>query len=344
LRRAIASLQAQTFTDWVCELHNDDPADDEPAQVWREIGDARIRYVRHDRNLGPVASFNFAFAGAEEEFVSILEDDNWWERDFLSLMVAALTQHPETDLAWGNMRIWQETADGWHDTGRTIWPQVTAPCLTLAWPQLLQFDTPLHSHGAMLLRSRAARADLQVTTACPVDVIENIRERGFRYPLALVTAPVANFALTRTTARSLRRSVWVETQALLASAFFEYVPLSSDDEAKLWASRRSSHPPATSLLFFVAWHRRAVRFLRHATMSDWWIFLRGCVRHPGVTAAALTARHRRSDLAALFTRVTAGASAQVQSTADIPPLRLARRADLARFGSPAIGTPSCPES
>jgi len=30
LERALASLRAQTFRDWVCEVHNDAPDDDAP--------------------------------------------------------------------------------------------------------------------------------------------------------------------------------------------------------------------------------------------------------------------------------------------------------------------------
>ena len=33
LRRALASLLAQTFTDWTCELHNDAPDDDAPRAI-----------------------------------------------------------------------------------------------------------------------------------------------------------------------------------------------------------------------------------------------------------------------------------------------------------------------
>ena len=33
LPRALKSLLAQSFTDWVCELHNDDPADLFPARL-----------------------------------------------------------------------------------------------------------------------------------------------------------------------------------------------------------------------------------------------------------------------------------------------------------------------
>jgi len=42
LPRALNSLLSQTFTDWVCELHNDAPEDDGPSQLLNKINDPRI--------------------------------------------------------------------------------------------------------------------------------------------------------------------------------------------------------------------------------------------------------------------------------------------------------------
>ena len=84
LRRALDSLRAQTFADWICELHNDAPEDDFPRSLVSEIGDPRITLHHHARNWGPVAAFNHAYAGGPEPFLAILEDDNWWEPAFLA--------------------------------------------------------------------------------------------------------------------------------------------------------------------------------------------------------------------------------------------------------------------
>ena len=52
LRRALDSLLAQTFTDWVCELHNDAPDDDFPRRLVAEIGDPRVSLHHHKHRLG----------------------------------------------------------------------------------------------------------------------------------------------------------------------------------------------------------------------------------------------------------------------------------------------------
>lgn len=66
LPRALESLLAQTFTDWVCEVHNDDPNDDEPRRIVSSINDNRITIVQHEKNLGGLASYNLMFRPMEE--------------------------------------------------------------------------------------------------------------------------------------------------------------------------------------------------------------------------------------------------------------------------------------
>src|SRR5690348_592267 len=121
IERALRSLLAQTMVDWVCEFHNDDPSDNSPRELLKEICDARICYVPHRRNLGAVASFNLAWKPIAEPFMSILEDDNWWEPDFLQEMIEVMDTQPEVSLAWANMKVWRERAGNeWAPEG-TIW-------------------------------------------------------------------------------------------------------------------------------------------------------------------------------------------------------------------------------
>lgn len=77
LPRALTSLRAQTFVDWVCELHNDDPTDEFPSKLVAETADPRIHYVPHESNLGPNRTFNLVFQPCAETYVCLLEDDNW---------------------------------------------------------------------------------------------------------------------------------------------------------------------------------------------------------------------------------------------------------------------------
>ena len=180
LRRALASLLRQTMTDWVCELHNDAPDDESPRAILAELAprDPRIEYRPHDRNWGAVATFNHAFAGGPEPYASILEDDNWWEADFLVRTLGALERESAAALAWANMRLWREETDGrWTDTGRLVWrANAGAGPRYFHRPVALQAVDALHSNGAMVYRvASSARALIPPQT--PFDIIEPVRER-----------------------------------------------------------------------------------------------------------------------------------------------------------------------
>ena len=226
LRRALRSLLAQTFTDWVCELHNDAPEDGAPAEVMAELapGDPRFSYHRHDPCWGPVESFNHCFRGGPEPYAALLEDDNWWEPALLATLHSELEGRPGVNLAWANMRLWRENGDStWTDTGGTVWPPGATPRL-FEWPVLLQAFDGLHSNGAMVFRCAGA-ARCAVPSGTPFAIIEPSRERALAGGLLLVPQVLANFALTRRTTRSQARALWAEGQLMLAASFFESVPL-----------------------------------------------------------------------------------------------------------------------
>ncbi len=105
LRRALASLCAQTFIDWVAEVHNDLPDDPAPAKIVDEPNDSRITSVEHAQNLGGTATFNLFSLPSSEPYYSLLEDDNWWEPEFLERMLGHLDAHKNVVVAWCNQLL-----------------------------------------------------------------------------------------------------------------------------------------------------------------------------------------------------------------------------------------------
>lgn len=280
LPRALASLRAQTCSDWVCEVHNDAPDDPTPGKLLASIGDARISLVTHDRNLGGTATFNLFFQPVHEPFTSILEDDNWWEPDFLTTMLATAGAHPAVSVFWANMHIAEELPDGsFRSTGRTIWPVTAEPVRTFAWGDARQVCGALHSNGAALYRTGPDA--IHLTPEVPFAVIEPFRERQFPHPLVLVTRPLATFSHTRQTARSRDAMEWGETQAMLAATFLASSPWSDIQVQHLWAEAREQRPPGTTNFILAAIaHPPCRRILRYARWRDWWIALRGLARRP----------------------------------------------------------------
>jgi hypothetical protein len=259
LRGALESLMAQTFRDWVAEVHNDDPADDFPGRLAKEISDPRLTCINHPRNLGATAAFNLFFQPATESFTSILEDDNVWEPDFLETMLAAAACHPDVDIFWANMTVRTENSDGTlTDAGRSLWPMPEQPGIRLMpWGDPRQSIGALHSNGAMLVRQRGG-CDLTVP-GVPLAFIEPVRERKLPHPIALVETPLARFTFTRTTARSDSRAEHLEMQTMLAATFLRHAPWHPGQLRDLWDWAASQSPPATAPLLLAACHTRKAR-------------------------------------------------------------------------------------
>jgi glycosyltransferase involved in cell wall biosynthesis len=322
LPRALASLQAQTFTDWVCELHNDDPGDNFPRQLVEATDDRRITLHHHSSNWGAVATFNHAFRGGPEPFLSILEDDNWWEPTFFSQTLEVLEGSPSACMVWSNMHIWQEEADSsWSATGRCIWSQDSPTGLptprVFRWPQILQCFDALHSQGAMLVRTTAS-SDATVPAGTPLAIIEPVRERLLDGELILIPEPLGNFARTLRTARQSDQSEWASAQMLVAGSFLRAVSLNRSEMEKLWSHLRSQTPSSTPLLFYVAFSgTRPWSILSEAKVSDWLRFIAGAIRRPRSFYRIFL---RRFQLRPVWTTIRDGAKKRSAASGTLPPL------------------------
>jgi len=67
----------------------DDASDDETPQRLEELGDARLRCIRHDRSEGVARSRNEGIAAARAPWVAFLDDDDLWAPNKLSRQLAA---------------------------------------------------------------------------------------------------------------------------------------------------------------------------------------------------------------------------------------------------------------
>jgi hypothetical protein len=282
LPRALASLRAQTLTDWICEVHNDDPDDPAPEAIVRAAEDPRLVYCPHANRWGAVAAFNHVYRGGPEPFASLLEDDNWWDPTFLAEAVGALAAAADAALVWGNMRRWREEGDGsWTDTGELIWAAAPAgaPPVRFDLPQMIQSITSLSSNGAMVFRPGHFR-DRGVPPESPFALIEAMRERAAAGPLLLLPQPLAHFAQTQATERSQDPALWLECQLLLAASFFATIRTDAPGLDRLWRTVRAQRPRATTPLFLTALALRSLRLARPARAGDWLWFIASSLRHP----------------------------------------------------------------
>jgi glycosyltransferase involved in cell wall biosynthesis len=108
---AIESLRKQSYRNWELVVV-DDCGSDDTEEVVRAVGDARIRYVRLDRNLGPSGARNAALERVSGEFVCYLDSDNTMEDDFLLILANELKEATDYDLVYCAQRAVRTTANG----------------------------------------------------------------------------------------------------------------------------------------------------------------------------------------------------------------------------------------
>lgn len=296
LPRAVNSLLKQTYTDWQCEVHNDDPNDPFPGELLAKVRDPRIRIVNHPRNLGGAATMNAFYAPAKEEFVSILEDDNWWEPEFLEEMVRAAEKHPHVTVFWSNMKIWQEQADGsFTFTGKTTYPEEHGKTYEeFWWPDERQILGAIHSNGACLIRSGPDK-DYRIPPV-PFAAIEWFREKAFPQPLLLVRKVLANFSITAKTERTKDQETLGEALAALAAVFFSKADWPEEKTRRFFEHEQRKRPPSTnSLLNAALLEPKARIFLRLAKAKEIIRWMAGLLIRPKVLFGLLATKHNHSD-------------------------------------------------
>jgi glycosyltransferase involved in cell wall biosynthesis len=77
-----------------------------------------VRFIRHQRNLGPAGSVVHGIEESRGRLVTTLNHDDMWEPRFLEAMVAALEAHPQARFAFCDHGIM--LADGEHDEQRSL--------------------------------------------------------------------------------------------------------------------------------------------------------------------------------------------------------------------------------
>ncbi|MCC6473470.1 MAG: glycosyltransferase family 2 protein [Burkholderiales bacterium] len=104
LRAAMASLIAQSHTDWELLLVDDGSSDDS-LQVARSFADSRLRIFADGRRLGLPARLNMAIDAARGAYLARMDADDVAYPERLSRQLAFLDSHPELDLLGAAMII-----------------------------------------------------------------------------------------------------------------------------------------------------------------------------------------------------------------------------------------------
>jgi glycosyltransferase involved in cell wall biosynthesis len=322
LPRALDSLLRQSFRDWICEIHNDAPDDNGPNELACRLNNPRIKVVTHSTNWGLVRSFNEIFRKPDCRFLTVLEDDNWWDDEFLETMVRLLNQHPEVSAGWANMRLWEEQPDGkWVTDRRCIWnEQEHSPVELLTRPSLRSSVAAAHSQGAMLWRSAEADRAIVPDWVTPSSM-EAIRERSMRWPLLFHSRPLGNYAVTLRSVRDRDAWKYGRDQSILLASFC--TALRDDPKTvRCVLDMLRGHSPYSGHAALIASlaYQCARPLLQHTRWRDWWYTLRSLVRRPVATMQLLRPTAEMRELADELTQRTR--ECLKGTTEDGPPLSL----------------------
>ncbi len=101
---ALASLQAQTYENWECVIV-DDGSVDSSAQVVNTVRDARIHYLRLDRNRGRGYARQHGLEAARGRYITFLDADDWIYPNKFRQQVELLHAEPELAIVSTGMAI-----------------------------------------------------------------------------------------------------------------------------------------------------------------------------------------------------------------------------------------------
>ena len=178
LARALASVVEQQGVD-ACVHVFDNASQDGTADVVRDFASRHpgVRYHVHERNLGPIANFDFALRSVDTPFFSILSDDDYLLPGFLARAVATLEAAPRAAF-WGGITLTVDEGGTIFDARVERWPREGlfeppegALCLTGGmapiWTGVLFRRSALEAHGLPdFSMSGPADLDYLIRLAC----------------------------------------------------------------------------------------------------------------------------------------------------------------------------------
>ena len=104
LKRAIASVLNQTFTDLECLVVND-CSDDDTLKLLSSIPDPRVRVFNHTMSKGASASRNLGLQNSSGDYITFLDDDDEWLPSKLEKQVSLFNSlSPD----WGLIYNWMD--------------------------------------------------------------------------------------------------------------------------------------------------------------------------------------------------------------------------------------------
>jgi len=110
LAETLASVIAQTFTDWELLIVDDGSRDHTPAVIAPFLSDPRIRCVRSD-GLGQSRAKNLGIRMTHAPLVAFLDGDDWWLPTKLEQQVRLFEQQPDVGVVYSRRHLVNEAGE-----------------------------------------------------------------------------------------------------------------------------------------------------------------------------------------------------------------------------------------
>lgn len=282
LKRAITSIQNQSYKNWIAEVINDDINDEEVNNYILSLNDSRIFLSTPQIKRGGTGNFNYAFSKVEEPFACILEDDNWYEPSFLQTMVNYLIANPNCEMAVANENIWKELPNNkWQNTLQTIWDKTDGIGL-FSYHLIDKCGSAKICNSSMVWKTENSE-NWKTPNEIPIDVTEHFRERVIPHPILLVYTPLVNYAVTINTFRKGNELKWSIYQTLLVTSIFNNL---NKDTANilandLWLKARTKNKLLKTLLLNSSLASKQSRILlKKATILELLRYFLTFIRRP----------------------------------------------------------------
>lgn len=141
LEQAVASIQAQTYTNWELILCDDGSSDSTYAVAQALAArDSRILLLRNEKNLGLNQTLNRCLAAATGEYIARMDGDDECLPERFETQLVFLEKHPDFQIVSSAMTLFDENGD---------WGQVTCP----QYPQPEDtVSTTAFCHAAVMIK------------------------------------------------------------------------------------------------------------------------------------------------------------------------------------------------
>ncbi|MEA5550927.1 glycosyltransferase family 2 protein [Anabaena cylindrica UHCC 0172] len=104
LKQAISSAVTQTYQN-IEIIVSDNCSPENPQFLVESFADSRIKFYRHQENLGMLTNQMNAFSMARGKYVASLHDDDIWHEDFLAKLIPPLEANSDLVLAFCDQYI-----------------------------------------------------------------------------------------------------------------------------------------------------------------------------------------------------------------------------------------------